>query len=197
MMLECFGFGKDCFVCPLPFFNPLAKEITMNLEEAIKTSLEYENNVADVYKKYADKFSSEVGKKIFKTLGKEEEDHVAYLESKLEQWQKTGKVTVDNLKTTVPNVEDIKKNVKKLKKVAKQEGVDNEIEYFEKALEMEIKTSNFYKQLVKDLPAEDKELFVQFIEIEEGHEAIVRAEIDNARGLGFWFDYQEFDLEVA
>ncbi len=169
----------------------------MNLEEAIKTSLEYENKVAAVYHKYADKFTSEVGKKIFQTLGKEEEEHVTYLKSKLEEWQKTGKVTVENLKTTVPNEENIKKSVKKLKKVAKQEGVDNEIEYFEKALDMEVKTSSFYKKLVQDLPDSEKELFVQFIEIEEGHEAIVRAEIDNARGLGFWFDFQEFDLEVA
>ena len=86
---------------------------------------------------------------------------------------------------------------KKLKKVAKQDGVDNEIEYFQKALDMEIKTSNFYKKLVNELPAGEKELFERFIEIEEGHEAIVSAEIDNARGLGYWFDFEEFDLESA
>lgn len=169
----------------------------MNLEEAIKTALEYENKVTDVYNKYAGKFTSDVGRKIFETLGKEEEDHVAYLEAKLEEWQKTGKVTIDTLKTVVPDKDVIQKNVKKLKKVAKQDGVDNEIEYFEKALDMEIKTSNFYKKLVNELPAGEKELFEKFIEIEEGHEAIVSAEIDNARGLGYWFDFQEFDLESA
>ncbi len=169
----------------------------MNLEEAIKTALEYENKVTDVYNKYAGKFKSEVGRKIFETLGKEEDDHVAYLEAKLEEWQKTGKVTIENLKTVVPDKDVIQKNVKKLKKVAKQDGVDSEIEYFEKALEMEIKTSNFYKKLVNELPAGEKELFERFIEIEEGHEAIVSAEIDNARGLGYWFDFQEFDLETA
>lgn len=169
----------------------------MNIEEAIKTALDYENKVTDVYNKYAEKFQSEVGKKIFITLGKEEEEHVAYLESKLAEWQKTGRVTVEALKTVVPDEKVIKKNVKKLKKIAKQEGVDTEIEYFEKALDMEIKTSSFYKKLVNELPVGEKELFERFIEIEEGHEAIVSAEIDNARGLGFWFDFQEFDLEVA
>jgi rubrerythrin len=177
--------------------NPNAKEMKMKIEEAIKTALDYENKVTDVYTHHADKFKSKIGKKIFKTLGKEEEEHVAYLESKLEEWQKKGKVTVGEMKTVVPDQEIIKKNVKKLKKIAKQEGVDKEIEYFKKALEMEIKTSNFYRKLVDQLPAGQKELFQRFIEIEEGHEAIVRAEIDAAIGLGYWFDFEEFDLEVA
>jgi rubrerythrin len=181
----------------LSFFNPHVEEETMNLEEAIKTALEYENKVTDVYNKYAEKFQSEVGRKIFKTLGEEEDEHVAYLKTKLAEWQKTGKVTLESLQTVVPDKDVIKKNVKKLKKVARQDGVDNEIEYFEKALDMEIKTSNFYKKLVNELPAGEKELFERFIEIEEGHEAIVSAEIDNARGLGYWFDFQEFDLESA
>ncbi len=62
---------------------------------------------------------------------------------------------------------------------------------------MEIKTSNFYKGLVGQLPKEFQPMFERFVEIEEGHEAIVSAEINNARGLGFWFDFQEFDLESA
>jgi len=169
----------------------------MNIEEAIKTALEYENKVTDVYQKYAGKFKSEIGKKIFETLAKEEEEHVAYLESKLAEWKETGKVTVEGMDTVVPSPEVIKKNVKNLKKIAKQDGVDTEIEYFEKALDMETKTSSFYKEMVAKLPADQQGLFERFVEIEEGHEAIVKAEIDNARGLGFWFDFMEFDLEVA
>ena len=169
----------------------------MNIEEAIKTALDYENKIMGVYVQYAEKFKSETGRKIFETLGKEEEEHVNYLESKLEEWKKNGKVTPEALKTVVPDKDTIKKNVKGLKKVAKQESTDTEIEYFEKALEMEIQTSNFYKKLVQELPEGEKELFEHFIAIEEGHEAIVSAEIDNARGLGFWFDFQEFDLEAG
>jgi len=172
----------------------------MNIEEAIKTALEYEDKVTDVYTKYAKKFESKVGKKIFETLGKEEEDHVNYLKAKLAQWQKSGKVSIDGMQTVVPNAETLKANVKKLKKIAgqeKQENIDEEIEYFKKALEMEIKTSNFYKSLISELPKEYQPMFERFVEIEEGHEAIVKAEIDNAKGLGFWFDFQEFDLESA
>ncbi|MBT3225656.1 MAG: hypothetical protein HN580_18430 [Deltaproteobacteria bacterium] len=169
----------------------------MNIEEAIKTSIEYEEKVTDVYNKYANKFESEIGAKIFRLLGKEEDDHVAYLKAKLAEWQKSGKVSIDEVKTVVPDAKVLKENVKKLKKIAKQENIDNEIAYFQKALEMEIKTSNFYKGLVSQLPKEFQPMFERFVEIEEGHEAIVSAEIDNARGLGFWFDFQEFDLESA
>ncbi len=101
------------------------------------------------------------------------------------------------METVVPDKDTIKANVKKLKKVAKQEGINNEVEIFQKALKMESEASVFYKDLVAKLPAEDQQLFQRFLEIEEGHEAIVKAEIDNALGLGFWFDFQEFNLESA
>ncbi len=169
----------------------------MDLGEAIKTAIALEDKIVNVYTKYADKFSSPVASKIFKLLGEEEEGHTAYLKAKLEQWQNSGKITVDDIKTIVPDKEVIKENVKKHKAAAKQANIDDEIEVFKKALEMESQASAFYKDLVGKLAPEDQVLFKRFIEIEEGHEAIVKAEIDNARGFGFWFDFQEFDLESA
>ncbi len=48
----------------------------MNLGDAIKTAIEFENKVVDVYEKYAGKLGSPVANKIFSLLGKVEEDHV-------------------------------------------------------------------------------------------------------------------------
>ncbi len=62
---------------------------------------------------------------------------------------------------------------------------------------MEAETSRFYESLVQDLPEEHRPLFERFVEIEQGHLAIVQAELDNLRGLGFWFDVQEFDMEAG
>jgi len=169
----------------------------MNIEEAIKTALDYEIKVAGVYNKYADQFKSETGKKIFLTLGKEEDDHVDYLNAKLAEWKDTGKVTVEALGTVVPDMEKIREEVKGLEKATKHEHLEEEMKFFEIALDMEVKTSQFYKRMVAELPAGERELFERFIEIEEGHEAIVKAEIDNAKGLGYWFDFQEFDLEAG
>jgi hypothetical protein len=51
--------------------------------------------------------------------------------------------------------------------------------------------------VVGELQADERRLFARFVEIEEGHEAIVQAEIDALTGLGYWFDFQEFRLEGA
>ena len=51
--------------------------------------------------------------------------------------------------------------------------------------------------MVRELPVEGQNLFSRFLEIEEGHGAIVQAEIDNVKRLGFWFDLKEFDLEAG
>ena len=51
--------------------------------------------------------------------------------------------------------------------------------------------------MVSKLDGDGKTLFERFVEIEEGHQAIVQAEIDCVSGLGFWFDTLEFRLEGA
>jgi rubrerythrin len=169
----------------------------MTLEEAIKTAIEYEEKVTDVYFENAKKFRNPVPRKIFKVLADEERHHVEYLEAKLKEWQETGKVTVKKLETIVPDKSTIDDNVKQLQKDSGKQDFGDEIEIFKKALKLEVATSNFYKKMVRELPAEDQVLFEQFVEIEEGHEAIVQAEIDSATGLGVWFDFMEFSLESS
>ncbi|MFC1729487.1 hypothetical protein ACFL6I_04030 [candidate division KSB1 bacterium] len=168
----------------------------MTVELAIKTALEYEEKVRDIYYENAKKFRDPVAQKIFTVLGDEEQKHVDYLESRLREWEKTGKVNVENLDTIVPDRRIIAANVRKLKKRALVQDYGEEMAIFKKALELEVATSNHYKKMVSELPPEDQPLFERFVEIEEGHEMIVQAEIDNAQGLGFWFDFMEFDLEA-
>ena len=63
-----------------------------------------------------------------------------------------------------------------------------------KALEAERKTSGFYGQMVSELPPEGQKLFERFLTIENGHLAIVQAEIDSLTGTGAWFDFLEVKL---
>jgi hypothetical protein len=51
--------------------------------------------------------------------------------------------------------------------------------------------------MVRELPVEGQNLFSRFLEIEDGHGAIVQAEIDSVKRMGFWFDLKEFDLEAG
>jgi len=168
----------------------------MNLEEAIKTSIEYEKKVKACYDAALEDVTDETAKKVFRMLALEEQAHVDYLERRLEEWQSTGKITVDALDTTVPDTEKIDDSLDSVEDTLKTKTSPNEVEldWLNKALEAERTTSGFYKQMVQELDAEGKRLFERFVEIEEGHLGIVQAEISAVSGFGVWFDMKEFDL---
>ena len=168
----------------------------MNLDEAINTALEYEMGV---YQLYFDAIGTTVdptAKKIFGVLCNEEKNHVDYLRHCLGEWQRTGKINAGELKTAIPAKHVIDKSLRDLQRITKpRPTIRPELDLLYKALEAEIKTSDFYKEMVKTLDGEGQKLFRRFVEIEEGHEAIVQAEIDSVSKMGFWFDTPEFRLE--
>lgn len=169
----------------------------MNLEEAIKTAIEYENKVFQTYQEAQAKAADPVGQRIFRVLADEEKGHVDYLQSRLTEWQKTGAITVESLDTAIPQCDAIKEASSKLgEHLEKKSLTQDEIDLLQRALEVEQETSAFYKRMVDELDNEGQALFKRFVEIEEGHVAIVTAEMDSVKGLGFWFDMQEFQLEA-
>lgn len=167
----------------------------MTIEEAIRTGIEYELEVRHVYSEAAKKFKDPVARKIFTVLADEEDRHVMYLESRLEEWEKSGAVTAAALETAIPSKDAIDGALAKLTKRMAEQDYGVELEMLKKALSLEIDATNFFKQMVAELKDEEQKLFARFVEIEQGHEAIVQAEIDALTGLGFWFDYAEFRLE--
>ncbi len=169
----------------------------MTIEEAIRTGLEYEAQVLKVYSEAAKKFSDPTARKIFTVLANEEDRHVQYLESRLEEWQQRGYVTAAALETTIPSQAAIEASLGRLQQRMAQQDYSAEIEMLKKALALEIEATAFFTRMVAELKADEQKLFARFVEIEQGHEAIVQAEIDALTGLGYWFDYQEFNLEGA
>ena len=169
----------------------------MKLDEAIKTALEYELGVYNVYLDAMEKASDETAKRMFQVLCQEEGEHLDYLRERLKEWEKEGKIQVKSLRTLIPGREAIDKSLKDLGKTVKPEPTKQipELELLKKALEAEIKTSDFYKEMVRTLDGDGQRLFKRFVEIEEGHEAIVQAQIDAVGNWGFWFDTPEFRLE--
>ena len=170
----------------------------MKLDNAIKTALEYETGVHKIYLEAMNKTANEAAKRIFRVLCEEEVGHLEYLQARLQEWQKTGKIKVKKLGTSIPAQKAIDKGLQDLRKTVKPKRTKQvpELELLKKALDAETKASNFYKEMVGKLDGEGKELFKRFVEIEEGHEAIVRAEIDAVGNWGFWFDTPEFKLEM-
>jgi len=166
----------------------------MTLEEAIKTAIEYEIRVRDAYLGSVDNIVDETGRRVFKVLGDEEQGHIDYLESRLTEWKETGKVSLSKLKSVVPAKEVIEAGVKKLSEHLSERDYGTEREMLQKALAMEQETSDFYRKMVEKLK-KDGELFARFLEIEEGHLAIVQAELDYLNRSGTFFDFQEFTME--
>jgi rubrerythrin len=172
--------------------------MSYSIEEAITTAMEMESRVRDVYldaEKLADRV---VGKHVLSVLAKEEQDHLDYLKHKLEEWQKDGTITGEELESVIPPKRIIDREVEKLGGKVKSHERDlhhsTELRMLQNAQEVEQETSDFYKRMVEELPEEVRPLFQRFVEIEEGHLAIVQAEIDYISGPGFWFDFREFDL---
>jgi len=170
--------------------------MTIRLDEAIKTALEFENKVLKLYQDAEKHAVDPVGRKVFQQLAKEEAGHVAYLESRLTEWQKGGQIALEELRSVVPDRERIAEGRKRLTKPMRgKPGSATEVEYLRRALIAEKETSAFYRRMVSEMAEERRPLFARFLEIEEGHVAIVEAEIDAVSGAGFWFGIQEFDVE--
>ncbi len=81
--------------------------MTISIEEAIKTAIDYEKKIRDIYLEASEKTSDPEGKLFFKTMGEDEGGHVDYLEDRLERWTKTGELSVEKLDSIVPSAEAI------------------------------------------------------------------------------------------
>lgn len=167
----------------------------MTIEEAIQTAVAYEKRVVQVYEEAARASADPAGRKIFGALVKEEEQHVVYLVARLEEWKSTGRLTAAVLRTVVPSRDRIEEGVRTLKSRVAAKAPEAEMRLLKRALDVEVETSSFYARVVKELPPEGRPLFERFVEIEQGHQAIVQAEMNAVAGNGYWFDIPEIRME--
>jgi rubrerythrin len=167
----------------------------MNMEEAIRTAMEYERRIRDLYRESADLAEEERGRRLFTSLGDEEQGHLDYLEDRLRQWRDAGRITVEAIPSRVPDPEALQREVDRLKERASRDDRKSEIQMLSKALELEVETSDFYRRLTEEMSHEGRQMFARFLEIENDHVAIVQAQLDYLSQTGFWFDFKEFGLE--
>lgn len=167
----------------------------MRIEEAIQTAIAYELKIQQLYSDAADKVSDAAGKRVFQALAQDESNHVAYLQDRLEQWQKTGRLSQKKLETTLAAEKIVAGGLKALNRQMGREDRNDEKQMLSKALSVEIETSNFYQKMVDEMEGAERQMFARFLEIEAGHITIVQAELDYLSSTGFWFDFKEFDME--
>lgn len=167
----------------------------MLMENAIKTAIEYETRIMNIYRKAADSVQDPAGKKVLQMLGDDEQSHIDYLESRLDMWKKSGELKLSALKSLIPSGEILSRETSKLQNRMSVENKSSEKDILNKALRVEIETSEFYEKMVREMTGEAQEMFAQFLKIEENHIATVQAELDYINKSGFWFDFKEFDME--
>jgi rubrerythrin len=169
----------------------------MDLKEALSGAIAYEHKIRDYYAGCAKKITDAKGQRVFAILAREEQGHVEYLETRLAEWKTDGSVKTAELTTLLPPAAWVLEEAKKLAKRVNsaEEVAQAEIDFLKEALELERQTSAFYAELVAKLEPKHRGLFERFLEIENGHLAIVQAEIDALAGHGHWFDFMEFSLE--
>jgi rubrerythrin len=167
----------------------------MTIEEAIKTAIEFETRIRDIYQEATAAVEDEVGKRIFETLCKDEQHHIDYLQHTLRQWQATGTIVPEKLDSVVPSQEIVNREAEKVKSLVAKDFLGIKRQMLSKALETEIETSAFYQKMVNELSAEGRALFERFLEIENNHIKTVQFELDYLSKTGYWFDIKEFDME--
>ncbi len=169
----------------------------MDLQEALNGAIQYEHKIRDYYAECARKVVDPKGQRVFAVLAREEQEHVTYLENRLAEWKATGQMEDAELPTLLPPPAWIQEEARKLANRVNGAAGDNQLElgYLKEALDLERRTSAFYAEMVGQLDSGHRGLFERFLEIENGHVAIVQAEIDALAGHGHWFDFMEFSLE--
>jgi len=167
----------------------------MTIEEAIKTAIEFEVRIRDIYREATAAVNDEVGKHIFETLCNDEQHHIDYLQHKLRQLQDTGTIVPERLDSVVPSQEVVNREAEKIKSLVAKDFLGIRRQMLSRALKMEIETSAFYQEMVNELPAEGRALFKRFLEIENNHIKAVQFELDYLSKTGYWFDIKEFDME--
>jgi rubrerythrin len=167
----------------------------MTIEQALREALSHEIDVRDLYTEAARNAGDTSARGFYQSLGKDEQSHVNYLEEKLKEWKAEGRITYAGLASALPDPGVLESAAETAGSSLAGKTPGGDTEALSRALAAEERSVEFYGGLVAGLGAEASKLFTRFLEIEEGHRRIVRAELDLATRTGHWFDFRDFDME--
>lgn len=167
----------------------------MTVEAALREAQRYETRIRELYAEAARSTPEADARRFYKLMESDEESHVHYLEKRLEEWKKSGVISFAVLSSSLPDPALVEAAVAKAGSPLKGYAIGGENEALSRALKAEEETSAFYKSLLCQFEGETQKMFSRFLEIEDGHTRMVRAELDLRSKTGHWFEFREFDLE--
>ncbi len=161
--------------------------------EAMKTAIDMEKSGHAFFKDAASKVKSEIGRKVFLRLAAEELVHLQVFEkifnevTKGTEWKKA--VEAAQPTKPVPYFDEARKQFK-------AEDLTAELDFLEKALDLERKAIHFFEKAIEEAETpEAKEIFRRILKEEEQHYDFIQSEIDSLNRSGFWLDVKEFYMD--
>jgi len=188
----------------------MAKRDMTDIEEILATAIATEWEGFAFYSELARRTRSDLGRKVFERLAKDEVEHVKVLEE-VSCSYKEGCVlmTYDQARDRIEEVceEDIaelteeartcKATAPIFKKGVHKAERANDLEALRIGVEAEREAIAFYQTAAEEAETgEARVLFEHLVDIERGHERLLQAEHDHFSANGMYFDDREFNLEM-
>lgn len=178
-----------------------------DVEEILRTAIATEWEGFAFYNALSKRTKSREGREVFEKLAKDEVEHVRVLEQ-VSCAYKDGCVlmtyedALESIECDEP-LDEVEEEARTCKATApvfkrgvKRAESANDLEALKIGVESEQHAIEFYRAAGKGATTdEERELFRQLVEIEEGHEALLQAEYDYYSANGFYMDAREFSLE--
>ncbi|HOX91770.1 MAG TPA: hypothetical protein PLC54_02530 [Spirochaetales bacterium] len=167
----------------------------MTVEQALSQAILYEDSISTQYRNAAQESTQNEVRAFYEALAKDEASHAAYLRQQLADWNQKRQLGGQG------PVGSMKPNAKILAAAGRTDAAFSSgseggmLAGLENALRAERESSAFYRKHASELPEPANALFNRMIEIEDGHSAIVQAQLDLVSRSGHWFDVREFTME--
>jgi rubrerythrin len=164
------------------------------LAKILKTAIEVEENGLATFTRFADQTQDENGKRMFKRLAQDEQEHKAILMKQLKELSEGGSWTSIHIPASA--VEQLLPSVRDKQKRTKGESGLGEMDALNTALDLERKAAQFFRDRAEEVSNPDaRNLFLRLAEWEDAHFELIQAELDSIKNTGMWFGIPEFRMD--
>ena len=167
--------------------------------QAIETAVQIEKDGLAFYTEAARQTDDPNGKKMFKSLARDEAAHLRLFEDARQALLERGNwLSPEEVAAISPGELDRPPVFPTGDETKAAEIPERELTALQRGIQAEKDSIAFYSQERDKADDPDaKAMYAYLIEQEEGHRTILQGEYDYLNRTGFWFDVQEFDLEAA
>jgi rubrerythrin len=166
--------------------------------KAIETAIQIEKDGLAFYTEVTRQTDDPNGKKMFKSLARDEAAHLKLFEDARQALlERDHWLSPEEVAAISPGEFERSPIFPTDEEVKAVEVPKRELEALQRGLQAEKDSIAFYSQEKDKTDDPDgKAMYAYLVEQEEGHRTILQGEYDYLTRTGFWFDVQEFSLEV-